>query len=117
MALLGSLIITTAFGLVQANLDLHKFQFHKYSAYLTIGLATIHVVLNWPSLRKWLTERGIRRRRMDGKPLIYNPKAGAPSELDQPKAGGTHAGERPRQSEAGAASVSPSPGHISEVAD
>lgn len=63
LVLLGSVALTTVFGLVQANLDLHQFQFHKYSAYCTLALMAIHVALNGSNILKWAREKGPHRRR------------------------------------------------------
>ena len=59
---LGLLVVLTATfltGYVAAALDLNRFAYHKYAAYLAIALATVHVVLHWRSLtgqvRRWFT--------------------------------------------------------------
>jgi SagB-type dehydrogenase family enzyme len=58
---LGLLLILSATfltGFVAAALDLNRFAYHKYAAYLAISLAAAHVVLHWRSLtgqvRRWL---------------------------------------------------------------
>jgi hypothetical protein len=58
---LGLLLILSATfltGFVTAALDLNRFAYHKYAAYLAIALAAVHVVLHWRSLtgqvRRWL---------------------------------------------------------------
>lgn len=58
---LGLLIaIGTTFltGFLAAALDLNRFAYHKYAAYLALALAAVHVVLHWRVLvaqvRRWL---------------------------------------------------------------
>ena len=61
VAISGALlvVVTATFltGYVAAALDLNRFAYHKYAAYLAIGLAAVHVVLHWRSLvgqlRRW----------------------------------------------------------------
>ncbi len=72
LVLLGSVIATTLFGLVQSNLDLHKFRFHKYSAYLTLALLAAHVVLNSANLLKQLRRKPDNRAK--GKRRTGMPK-------------------------------------------
>lgn len=43
-------VITIITGLIQVNLDLHRFIYHKYSAYLTIFLVIGHICFNWHKL-------------------------------------------------------------------
>ena len=58
LALLVALILTFLSGFVAAALDLNRFAYHKYAAYLAVALAAAHVVLHWRSLtgqvRRWL---------------------------------------------------------------
>ncbi|MBA2448336.1 MAG: SagB/ThcOx family dehydrogenase [Chloroflexi bacterium] len=55
LLILGATFLT---GFVAAALDLNRFAYHKYAAYLAIALAAVHVVLHWRSLtgqvRRWL---------------------------------------------------------------
>jgi SagB-type dehydrogenase family enzyme len=58
LGLLPSVALTFLTGFVAAALDLNRFAYHKYAAYLAIALALVHIVLHWRSLtgqvRRWL---------------------------------------------------------------
>lgn len=58
IGLLIGMTVTFLTGFVAAALDLNRFVFHKYAAYVALLLAAVHVVLHWRSLvaqvRKWL---------------------------------------------------------------
>jgi SagB-type dehydrogenase family enzyme len=58
LGLLIALVLTFLTGFVAAALDLNRFAFHKYAAYLAVALAAVHVVLHWRVLvggvRRWL---------------------------------------------------------------
>ena len=58
LGLLATVTVTFLTGFVAAALDLNRFVYHKYAAYVAIGLAAGHVLLHWRSLvgqvRKWL---------------------------------------------------------------
>ncbi|MEW6619748.1 MAG: hypothetical protein AB1422_10510 [bacterium] len=45
-------LTTVITGLIQVNLDLHQFIYHKYSAYLTIFFVLGHTYFNWHKLLK-----------------------------------------------------------------
>ena len=67
LALLAAVIATFLTGFVAAALDLNRFGYHKYAAYLAIALAVAHVVFHWRSLtgqfRRWLLRAGRIRDR------------------------------------------------------
>ncbi|MCH7732004.1 MAG: hypothetical protein IIB44_05730 [Candidatus Marinimicrobia bacterium] len=44
--LLLSIIVTGTLGYIQSQLELRKFVPHRYSAYITLSLAAVHVFLN-----------------------------------------------------------------------
>lgn len=75
LGLLVGLGLTFLTGFVAAALDLNRFAYHKYAAYLVIALALAHVVLHWRSLmgqvRRWLL--GVARDRRAQSPRL--PKA------------------------------------------
>jgi SagB-type dehydrogenase family enzyme len=58
LALLAAVVMTFSTGFIAAALDLNRFVYHKYAAYVAIGFALVHVVLHWRSLlgqiRRWL---------------------------------------------------------------
>ncbi len=58
LALLAAVVMTFSTGFIAAALDLNRFVYHKYAAYVAIGFALMHVVLHWRSLlgqiRRWL---------------------------------------------------------------
>ena len=62
LTLLVVIITTFLTGFVAAALDLNRFVLHKYAAYVTIGVAAIHVALHWRLLvaqvRRWLLPGG-----------------------------------------------------------
>lgn len=66
LALLAAMTVTFLTGFVAAALDLNRFVYHKYAAYLAILIAALHVVLHWRSLtgqvRKWLLGGGTPSR-------------------------------------------------------
>ncbi len=39
-----------ATGLLQLRLELHRFIYHRYGAYLLIGLSVVHVLANWKTI-------------------------------------------------------------------
>jgi SagB-type dehydrogenase family enzyme len=63
IALLVVVVATFLSGFVGAALDLNRFAYHKYTAYLAILLALGHVVLHWRALvgqvRRWLTRNPV----------------------------------------------------------
>jgi SagB-type dehydrogenase family enzyme len=58
LGLLIAIGLTFLTGFVAAALDLNRFAYHKYAAYLVIALAAVHVLLHWRTLlaqvRRWL---------------------------------------------------------------
>jgi SagB-type dehydrogenase family enzyme len=58
LGLLVVLVVTFLTGFVAAALDLNRFAFHKYAAYLAVAIAAAHVALHWRVLvggvRRWL---------------------------------------------------------------
>lgn len=58
LGLLVALVLTFLTGFVAAALDLNRFAYHKYAAYLAVALAAVHVVLHWRVLvggvRRWV---------------------------------------------------------------
>ncbi len=57
LILLTSLIFTGLAGLIQSNLDLHKFRYHKYGAYFTLSCALIHIIINFPVIIKYFKHK------------------------------------------------------------
>jgi hypothetical protein len=59
--LLLSACITGITGYIQSQLDLRKFVPHRYFAYVTLGLAAVHVYLNagkvWRYIRRKLKRK------------------------------------------------------------
>lgn len=64
VSLLLLIVISVTFlsGFISASLDLNRFILHRYAAYATIAIATVHVALHWRLLiaqgRKWLLPSG-----------------------------------------------------------
>jgi SagB-type dehydrogenase family enzyme len=58
LALVLVLSATFLSGFVASALDLNRFAYHRYAAYLAVALALLHVVLHWRSLtgqlRRWV---------------------------------------------------------------
>jgi predicted membrane channel-forming protein YqfA (hemolysin III family) len=52
--LLASICITAITGYVQSQLDLRRFVPHRYFAYITLGLAAVHVYLNMGKIWRYL---------------------------------------------------------------
>lgn len=50
-------VTTIITGLIQVNLDLHRFIYHKYSAYLTIFFVIGHIYFNWHRLMLLIKHR------------------------------------------------------------
>lgn len=55
--LLLALCITGATGYIQAQLELRRFIPHRYFAYVTLGLAAVHVYFNAGKLWRYLTSK------------------------------------------------------------
>jgi len=53
-------ITTVITGLIQVNLDLHRFIYHKYSAYLTIFFLIGHIYFNWQRLLFLVKHRRVK---------------------------------------------------------
>jgi hypothetical protein len=60
--LLLSIIITGMTGYIQSQLELRRFVPHRYFAYVTLGLAAIHVCLNAGKLWRY-ARRKLKRKR------------------------------------------------------
>ncbi len=52
--LIVSVCLTGLLGYIQSELELRRFLPHRYLAYATLGLAVLHVYLNWGKLRRFL---------------------------------------------------------------
>ncbi len=63
LLLVFSVCMTGLLGYIQSQLELRKFVPHRYFAYTTLCLATLHVYLNWKKL--WLFIRSLLRRNND----------------------------------------------------
>ncbi len=57
LVLLLAATVAAASGLAADALDINKFWPHRYAAYLTAGLAGLHVYLNWSRLMTWLRRK------------------------------------------------------------
>ena len=55
--LLLSLVLTGSTGYIQANLDLRRFVPHRYFAYTTLILSTVHLYINLPRIYSYLKRR------------------------------------------------------------
>jgi predicted membrane channel-forming protein YqfA (hemolysin III family) len=55
--LLASICITAITGYVQSQLDLRRFVPHRYFAYITLGLAVVHVYLNMGKIWRYLRQK------------------------------------------------------------
>lgn len=60
--LIGVLVLVTLTGLIEATLDINHFIWQKYSAYLFVALAALHVYLSHKSLIAYSTKRLHRLR-------------------------------------------------------
>jgi SagB-type dehydrogenase family enzyme len=58
LGLLFAIAVTFLTGFIASALDLNRFAYHKYAAYLAIALAAVHVALHWRVLvaqfRRWV---------------------------------------------------------------
>jgi SagB-type dehydrogenase family enzyme len=58
LGLIVAIVLTFLTGFVAAALDLNRFAYHKYAAYLAVVLAAGHILFHWRSLtaqvRRWL---------------------------------------------------------------
>lgn len=61
LLLILSVPLTGLTGLIQAKLDLHGFVPHRYFAYTTLFLASVHVILNFGALTKYVKTK-LRRK-------------------------------------------------------
>jgi hypothetical protein len=52
--LLASVCITAITGYIQSQLDLRRFVPHRYFAYITLGLAAVHVYLNLGKIWRYI---------------------------------------------------------------
>ena len=60
--LLLSVCVTGVTGYIQSQLDLRKFVPHRYFAYVTLGLAAVHVYLNAGKVWRYI-HRKLKRKR------------------------------------------------------
>lgn len=60
--LIGVLVLVTITGLIEATLDINHFIWHKYSAYIFVALAAVHVYLSYKTLMAYFTKRLHRLR-------------------------------------------------------
>jgi hypothetical protein len=59
--LLISITITGVLGYFQSQLELRRFVPHRYSAYITLSIAAVHVYLNIGKIWKFLRSFGKQR--------------------------------------------------------
>jgi len=52
--LIFSICVTGILGYLQSQFELRKFVPHRYFAYATLSLATLHVYLNWGKVWRYL---------------------------------------------------------------
>lgn len=57
LLLLFSVVITGITGYIQSQLDLRKFVPHRYFAYVTLGLAAVHVCLNAGKIWRYIRSK------------------------------------------------------------
>jgi len=62
--LLFSIIITGTTGYIQSQLDLRKFVPHRYFAYVSLGLAAVHVFLNAGRIWRYIRRKFKRKARI-----------------------------------------------------
>jgi hypothetical protein len=55
--LMFSLFFTFITGLIQVRLDLHRFLPHKYLAYFTVFLTSIHIFINFDKIKKFIKRK------------------------------------------------------------
>ncbi len=60
-ALLISIAVTGTLGYIQSELELRRFFPHRYAAYTTLSLASVHLCLNFGKLWRYL--RGLGKNR------------------------------------------------------
>lgn len=53
--------ITGILGYIQSQLELRKFVPHRYFAYVTLGLAAVHVCLNGGKVWRYIRRRSERK--------------------------------------------------------
>ena len=62
LLLLFSIGITGVTGYIQSQLELRRFIPHRYFAYVTLGLAAVHIYLNAGKLWRYI-RRKLKRKR------------------------------------------------------
>lgn len=84
LGLLVVLVLTFLTGFVAAALDLNRFAWHKYAAYLAVAIAAAHVALHWRVLvggvRRWLL--GVRAPNVP--PSAVPPTRGRVARAERP---------------------------------
>lgn len=64
--LIVSVILTGLTGLIAAELELHRFVPHKYFAFATLFLVSVHLYFNLPKLLRYLKSHWLRRMKNRG---------------------------------------------------
>jgi len=52
--LMISIVVTGSLGYIQSELEIRKFVPHRYAAYTTLSLASIHIYLNFGKIWRYL---------------------------------------------------------------
>ncbi len=60
--LLISIVVTGSLGYIQSELEIRKFFPHRYAAYTTLSLASIHIYLNFGKVWRYLKRIFPKRR-------------------------------------------------------
>ncbi len=77
LGLIVAFSLTFLSGFVATALDLNRFIYHKYAAYLALGLVAAHLLLHWRSLvaqvRLWLLSPPVANRSAARRPAVPEP--------------------------------------------
>ena len=60
--LMISIVVTGSLGYIQSELEIRKFFPHRYAAYTTLTLASIHIYLNFGKVWRYLKRIFSKRR-------------------------------------------------------
>lgn len=60
--LMISIVVTGSLGYIQSELEIRKFFPHRYAAYTTLTLASIHIYLNFRKVWRYLKRIFSKRR-------------------------------------------------------
>ncbi len=60
--LMISIVVTGSLGYIQSELEIRKFFPHRYAAYTTLSLASIHIYLNFGKVWRYLKRIFSKRR-------------------------------------------------------